>query len=198
MTELALCKKQKTFIKNMKKEWFSTLALMLVLTGTGMVSGCSNQETPAWPEVIRDIRNRYPEVRQLRTDELYSWLKGPERKRIILIDAREKEEFQVSHISGAMNIPCNKDPLIHLKDINPDRPVVVYCSVGYRSSILAGRLKDLGFNEVYNLEGSIFKWANEERPLVQGQKEVHTVHPYNARWGSLLEEKYHAKDSNAE
>jgi len=63
--------------------------------------------------------------------------------------------------------------------------------VGYRSSILARKLQTLGFKEVHNLEGSIFKWANEGRPLVQGQTTVHKVHPYNAHWGRLLERKYH-------
>jgi hypothetical protein len=39
---------------------------------------------------------------------------------------------------------------------------------------------------VQNLEGSIFQWANEHRPLVRdGQRETR-VHPYNAVWGRLL------------
>lgn len=58
-------------------------------------------------------------------------------------------------------MPYNKDPLKLLADIKPDSHIVVYCSVSYRSSILARRLQDMGFTNVYNLEGSIFKWANE-------------------------------------
>ncbi len=156
------------------------------------MSGCShNQETLTWREVISDIRDKYPDVNQLRTDELDSWLTGSKNGSIILIDAREKEEFHVSHITGARNIPYDKDPLKHLTDIKPDSPIVVYCSVGYRSSILARKLQVMGLTEVYNLEGSIFKWANEGRPLVQGKVTVHKVHPYNAHWGNLLERKYH-------
>ncbi len=156
------------------------------------MSGCSHkQETLTWTEVISDIRNKYPDVKQLRTDELYSWLTDPDSKPVIIIDARAKEEFHVSHITGAMNIPYDKDPLKHFTCINPDSPIVVYCSVGYRSSILAGKLQDMGFTKVYNLEGSIFKWANEDRPLVQGKVTVRKVHLYNAHWGNLLEKKYH-------
>ncbi len=160
------------------------------------MTGCShNQETLTWVEVISDIRNRYPDVKQLQTAELQSWLTSPDNEPVILIDARSKEEFSVSHIPGAKNIPYNsKDPLNHLTDIKPDSPIVVYCSVGYRSSILAGKLQDMGFAKVYNLEGSIFKWANEGRPLAQGQATVHKVHPYNARWGSLLEKAYRQKE----
>lgn len=177
----------------MKKEMVFILIVMLTVTGIVTMSGCShNQEALTWTEVISDIRDKYPDVNQLRTDELHSWLTDPGSESIILIDARTKEEFRVSNITGAMNISYNTDPLKHLIDIKPDSLIVVYCSVGYRSSILAEKLQDLGFTKVYNLEGSIFKWANEGRPLVQGKATVHKVHPYNAHWGNLLEVKYHA------
>ncbi len=177
----------------MKKKRSFIITVMLAVTGMGIISGCSyNQEELTWSEVMRDIRNKYPDIKQLQTDELRSWLSGPNKKSIFLIDARAKEEFRISHISGAKNIPHrNKDPLKYLKNIKPDNLIVVYCSVGYRSSILAGKLQTLGFKEVHNVEGSIFKWANEGRPLVQGKTTVHKVHPYNAHWGSLLERKYH-------
>ena len=73
--------------------------------------------------------------------------------------------------------------------------VVCYCSVGYRSSALAQQLQyelekpvyqDMKSKLViYNLEGSIFKWANEGKDLEdnRGRKTV-VVHPYN--WGKLL------------
>ncbi|KHE91626.1 MAG: hypothetical protein SCABRO_02621 [Candidatus Scalindua brodae] len=157
------------------------------------MTGCSHsQEALTWPKVIRDIRNKYPDVKQLQTDELHSWLSNSEIGSIVLIDARAKEEFRISHISGARNIPYNsKDIITYLINVKHDNPIVVYCSVGYRSSILARKLETLGFKKVYNLEGSIFKWANEGRSLVQGQTTVHKVHPYNTRWGSLLEKQYH-------
>ena len=172
---------------------------MSVLTAIATMTGCSqNQETLAWAEVLRDIRNKYPEVKQLQTDELYSWITVPGGGSVILIDARKKEEFQVSHISGARHIPYNRDPSKYLANIKQDDPIVVYCSVGYRSSILAEKLQKMGFTEVHNLEGSLFKWANEGKPVVQGQKMIHKVHPYNAHWGRLLEVGYHPNNSDIE
>jgi rhodanese-related sulfurtransferase len=179
--------------KPMKKNRLFLIITIATITGLEIMTGCShNQETLTWVEVISDIRNRYPDVKQLQTAELQSRLTSSDSEPVILIDARAKEEFHVSHISGAKNIPYNsKDPLKHLININPENPIVVYCSVGYRSSIQASKLQTLGFKDVHNLEGSIFKWANEGRPLVQGKTTVHKVHPYNAHWGSLLEKKYH-------
>lgn len=37
-----------------------------------------------------------------------------------------------------------------------------------------------------NLEGSIFAWANEGRPLVDDKGLATKVHPYDAKWGELL------------
>ncbi|MCP4254457.1 MAG: rhodanese-like domain-containing protein [Candidatus Scalindua sp.] len=174
------------------KKAFFIFIIILTITGLGIMTGCShNQETLTWAEVISDIRNKYPNVKQLQTTELQPWLTSPDSESIILIDARSEDEFSVSHIPGAKNLPYKKDPRELLKDTKPDNPIVVYCSVGYRSSILAKKIQDMGFTKVYNLEGSIFKWANEGRPLVQGQVTVHKVHPYDASWGSLLDTKYH-------
>lgn len=175
-----------------KKNLFFLFTVTLFVAGMG-INGCSqNQETLTLIDVISEIRTKFPDVKQLRTDELHSWLSSSKRESLLLIDARAKEEFQVSHISGAENIPYKcKNPLEYLTNIRPDTPIVVYCSVGYRSSILAKKLQKLDFKEVYNLEGSIFKWANEGRPLVQGQTKAHKVHPYNTHWGALLEKKYH-------
>lgn len=77
------------------------------------------------------------------------------------------------------------------------KSVVCYCAVGYRASIMANRLIDelqkpeneelKSRMDVYNLEGSIFKWANERKDLVEpsGQSTtlVDTVSPF---WGLLV------------
>ena len=63
-----------------------------------------------------------------------------------------------------------------------DAVIVAYCSVGYRSSVFAERLQRAGYLNVRQLDGGIFQWANEGRPLAGGK----VVHPYNARWGRYL------------
>jgi rhodanese-related sulfurtransferase len=169
------------------------LAGVVVLIGLGILIGCQdNQQNITWQEVIKNIRNEFPDVRHTPTDELNSWLTDSKGGPVILVDAREKEEFQVSHIPGARHIPYNENPLNSLMNLNQDSLIVVYCSVGYRSSILAKKLQGLGFTRVYNLEGSIFKWANEERPLVQNRNMVQKVHPHSPYWVKLLGAKYRA------
>jgi hypothetical protein len=70
--------------------------------------------------------------------------------------------------------------------LKKETPIVTYCAVGYRSGEMAERLRAAGFTNVRNLEGSIFAWANEHRPLVQENERATRVHPYNGFWGRLL------------
>ena len=44
---------------------------------------------------------------------------------------------------------------------------------------------------VFNLEGSLFKWANEGRPVYRGSERVQEVHPFDEDWGELLDESLH-------
>jgi rhodanese-related sulfurtransferase len=140
--------------------------------------------------VIQSVRQKFPSVQQLATDELASWLADSTRPAPFLVDGRSAGEFSVSHLRDAANLTTVSE----VKSVVlPSRPVVVYCSVGYRSSALAQKLQKAGFAHVYNLEGSIFKWANEGHPVFRGTSEVEEVHPYNATWGKLLDQRLHSK-----
>jgi rhodanese-related sulfurtransferase len=108
-------------------------------------------------------------------------------KTFYLYDVRSAKEFAVSHLKGA----------VRLEDagkvaVPKDSLIVVYCSVGVRSAALVHQLSRLGFTEAYNLEGSIFGWANRQLPLYVGDRKVHVVHPYNSRWGVLLDKQLHS------
>ena len=71
-------------------------------------------------------------------------------------------------------------------------PIVVYCSVGYRSARLAHWLAGQGYTTFRNLTGGIFQWANDDRPVFRDDRPVTEVHPYDQRWGLLLESRYRA------
>lgn len=139
-------------------------------------------------QVQAEVRERFPDVARVSTGELAAWLADGSRPALLLFDARTREEFDVSHLPGAESLPHDAGEL----PASEGRPVVVYCSVGYRSAMLARRLAEGGHADVRNLDGSIFKWANEGRVLVRarpgeaGEGPTAVVHPYNAEWGRLL------------
>ncbi|WP_396174014.1 rhodanese-like domain-containing protein [Flavobacterium sp.] len=76
-----------------------------------------------------------------------------------LLDVRTPEEFSSGHIENATNVNWNGDDFVaKAENYDKSKPVFVYCKVGGRSAQAADKLAELGFNEVYNLEGGIMKW----------------------------------------
>jgi len=112
------------------------------------------------------------------------------------LDIRETEEFEVSHIAGAKRINpaiTHENLLTALPDDLTDKTIIVYCSVGRRSTDLAARSKahllEKGAKDVVNLEGGIFGWHNEKRPLVSAAGQTVYVHPYNEYWKHWIKRK---------
>ena len=145
-----------------------------------------------WSRVLKDIRTSYPDVQHVSTDELATMLSDADGVVPILLDVRETEEYAISHLAGAIQINPDLKDLSALSSLAPDTPIIAYCSVGYRSSALVEQLQKSGFNNVMNLEGSIFQWANAGLPVVRDDSTVQAVHPYNAVWGKLLDAKLRA------
>jgi len=146
-----------------------------------------------WSVVQRQIDHEFPRVPKINTGELATLLADPSAKKPMLIDVRTKAEFEVSHLAGARRV----EPQSRVGDANvpaeKSTPIVTYCAVGYRSAAFAENLRRAGYTNVRNLEGSIFRWANEDRPLVHDSKPAQTVHPYDTFWGGLLKKERRAQ-----
>lgn len=139
------------------------------------------------PVVNAIVRLQFPEIQQISPDELNKWLQDSGRSAPLILDVRTEEEFIVSHLPDARRVDPDAEGF-ELKDlINTGRPMVVYCSVGYRSSALAEQLRRAGSSNVFNLEGSIFAWANSEYALALPTSASDAqVHPYNEFAARLL------------
>jgi rhodanese-related sulfurtransferase len=110
-----------------------------------------------------------------------------DKKDVIFVDARERKEFDVSHIKGAILVGYDSLDLSALDKIDKSKEVVVYCSVGYRSEKVSEKLENIGFKNVSNLYGGIFEWKNQEQPIVTPKKEpTEEVHAYSKVWGIWL------------
>lgn len=142
--------------------------------------------TPRDFEQIKElITVKFPSVRQIKTKDLGEWLQDTRRVSPLIFDVRSEEEYAVSHLRGAVR--ADASIIQRLAEADKHRPMVLYCSVGYRSSALAMRLSREGFTQVFNLEGSIFQWAKEHRELCRGEQQVQEVHPYGRKWAGLME-----------
>ena len=130
-----------------------------------------------WFLLKKSLEHRFPQVEWISTQELANWLADKSKPAPVLLDVRTPEEWNVSHLRGARHAEPKASVESVSAGISKETPIVTYCAVGYRSAEMATRLRAAGFTNVRNLEGSIFQWANEHRPLVQGEQPASRVHP---------------------
>ncbi|MGB5378886.1 rhodanese-like domain-containing protein [Muriicola sp.] len=116
------------------------------------------------------------------------------------LDARSPEEFNISHLPDAHYIGYKDFNAIEFTQNFPDKEAtyVVYCSVGIRSGKIGKKIKDLGYTNIKNLSGGLFKWVNDGYKILDttGQP-TQKVHAYNKFWGLLLNngEKVYGKEN---
>ncbi|UKM65203.1 rhodanese-like domain-containing protein [Flavobacteriaceae bacterium GSB9] len=108
---------------------------------------------------------------------------------VILLDARETNEFKTSHLKNAIHIGYDAFDFKTLKENVPNKhsEVVVYCSLGIRSEAIALKLKKAGYTNVKNIYGGIFEWKNNNLPVYNlNEKQTDSVHVYSKAWQKWL------------
>ena len=108
----------------------------------------------------------------------------------ILLDARETKEYNVSHLKDAIcvgfdHFDVNKTVGKLPEDKNAK--IVVYCSLGIRSEIVADKLIKKGYTNVYNLYGGIFEWKNNNYNVIDTLgNDTEKIHTFNKDWSKWL------------
>ena len=87
-------------------------------------------------------------------------------QKAVVLDVRTPQEFSTGHILDAINVDASESD-VKLKTLNKymQRPVIVVCAHGKRSTLFAKRLRTLGFSTVVNLTGGLHAWQNSGLPL---------------------------------
>ncbi len=75
-----------------------------------------------------------------------------------LVDIRNPGEVELGTIEGAVEIPVGQLPK-RTDELDPSRPTVVYCAGGYRSSVAASVLRQVGFTDVSDIIGGYAAWT---------------------------------------
>ena len=152
------------------------IALFIILT-TLVPSLCFAQKNI---ESTLEILNE-GSIAYISVDEL-------KETKALLLDAREKNEYNVSHLPNAQWIGHKYFKIDTVLKRYPDKniPIVVYCSIGVRSEDIGEKLVKSGYNNIKNLYGGIFEWVNNENQVVDSIGVTQRVHAYNRLWGMLL------------
>ena len=169
----------------MKHVVFSSLCFGLLI-----LSACNSDEVKkagsANPGYVRLLRVLYRNtVPTMLPATLADELRQPTAP--LLLDVRTPAEYKVSHLHGARFVNFDSIRTTTFADLDHSQPVIVYCSVGYRSERLGERLHALGFQNVRNLYGGLFEWVNQGYPVYNAQGVTANVHPYSPMWSPWLQ-----------
>ena len=125
----------------------------------------------------RMLSHSVPEISPEQVQRYDSW---------VVLDARGKSEFEVSRIQDAKWVGYDNFDFESVKGLNRDQPIIIYCSIGYRSEKIAEQLIAKDFKYVFNLYGGIFEWKNQGYPVFKDDEETDKVHGFSKMWGIWL------------
>ena len=103
-------------------------------------------------------------IQTLKADEYQAKMEKLTNKQVI--DVRTPDEYKDGHLKNAYNVDWNAAGFDEgMKSLDKTKPTFVYCLAGGRSAAAAAKLEQLGFLEIYNLEGGITAWKKANKPL---------------------------------
>jgi rhodanese-related sulfurtransferase len=176
----------------------------LRLTGRSAWANPSIGDDPL-REMAADVARRHPDIDHILPTTLALKIAAA-KINIVLFDVREPREYAVSHLADAVLVPPRSAAALAIvRATLAQRPAtewaVFYCAIGVRSSALASQFmqvsdiygpgQDIGQDigqgiGIANLAGGLFRWANDDRPMVNAEGATPLVHPFNRHWRRFL------------
>jgi len=90
---------------------------------------------------------------------------------VVILDVRTPIEYEMSHITGSVNVDVGDDSFdARVATLDSNKTYIVHCTknpAGGRSSRALETLKNLGFKQLYSLEGGYIAWKDAELPLTE-------------------------------
>jgi rhodanese-related sulfurtransferase len=103
-------------------------------------------------------------VQDITPDQAERLLK--ENKEAVVLDIRTTEEFKEGHIAGATNLDFLEDDFSEkIAKLDPNKPYILHCASGGRSSKALQKLKDAKIGTIYHMNGGIKAWEQAGKPL---------------------------------
>src|SRR5947199_648673 len=120
-------------------------------------------------EIMRQARRQVPEWSTPQVNEAmaHQHEAGRENQEIVLVDVREKHEWNEGHIPGAIHVPRGYLEL-QVEEAVPekDKTVVLYCAGGVRSLIAGVTLQQMGYQNPISMSGGFGQWKGNGYPFV--------------------------------
>lgn len=128
-------------------------------------------------EMYSGYRRFFPGVKEISARDFVALRAN---KKVVLVDVRTDAERDVSMIPGAIS----QSEFDAHREIFRNETIVVYCTIGYRSGLMAKELTVQGF-DAYNLVGGVLAWAEAGQIFIGEHGSTRDVHVYGEKWNVL-------------
>ncbi|MGE0616996.1 MAG: rhodanese-like domain-containing protein [Bacteriovoracia bacterium] len=115
------------------------------------------------PGFLKMVNNAKKNVRELTVADVARMQDAKEK--FTLVDCREDLEWKAGHIPGALHIGkgvMERD--IEAKIPDQSTKIVIYCGGGFRSALAADAIQQMGYRDVYSMDGGIRGWREARLP----------------------------------
>lgn len=85
---------------------------------------------------------------QIRVNDAHECL----RKGALIVDVRTPAEYNARHLADAVNLPVDQiETTLSSRVMDKSQPILLHCHAGRRSAVATRKLKELGYQNVFNL-----------------------------------------------
>ena len=140
------------------------ISTFLVITFFVLYSASVVHAVDKTPQQI--VQEAKAAINEVSIDEVKKMIDN--REEIILLDVRDREEYETGHIPGAINISRGSlDFKVHLLIPDRNKKIVVYCGLDLRSPLATKSMNDLGYKKAINMIGGLKAWKEAGYQIVK-------------------------------
>ncbi|HXP97287.1 MAG TPA: rhodanese-like domain-containing protein [Telmatospirillum sp.] len=107
------------------------------------------------------------QVKMVDVDTVLNWINADE---VVVVDVRERHEFEAQHIAGAHLLPLSEFDPTRLPTVPTDKRLLLHCRSANRCGVAAAQLVASGYKgEINRLAGGMLAWLAADAPVVGGE-----------------------------
>ena len=137
-------------------------------------STTDSQKRDQIEKLYMSYKKEFPEVQDVDPQEA---MQLSNTEKVVFIDVRKPDEQSVSHLPGAITA----DFFLENPEKYNDYIKIGYCTISYRSGILAQKINQKGI-PMYNLRGGLLAWVHDGGKVYNGVDETHRIHVFSREW----------------
>jgi len=140
--------------------------LAIVMAAVIFVIGivCAGEAADKTPELL--VKEAKAAIKEVTINDVKNMLDAKEN--VVLLDVTDKNEFELGHLPGAINI--SRGTLeFKVATLIPDKnsKIIVYCGTDRRSPLATMTMNDLGYKNAVNMAGGLKAWKEAGYPIVK-------------------------------